>query len=387
MRTGMPPTGLPLFGMLLCTCVLLVACAGNRAYSPSDPRASNFTQRAETRRDGPLKVSTAVPDATETLALTGLDLYAQGIQPVWLLVENTGIEVAYMNRKGYSDEGQAAMERWFWQSQLERIVQPGESMQGYIYSHLAPGTKGFTVEAVGSGAQWDVTFFISMPGFTPDYMEARLGDIYRPDQMRELPAAKVVEELGRALPCCSGSAAGDATGLPFNLVLLESPPALRRALMRAGWLETSRDDPSTATARQQYYLGRPPDAVFSRSRPDGAERKELRLWLAPYSSEGRRVVLAQAVHDLAIGDDFTLDPDMNAARIYALQSFWYGQSLQSVGGFQQNPSSSIASPAIGFDGTEYFADGVREYLWLSDEPVALDETRTISVAGWPENQQ
>lgn len=41
-------------------------------------------QRALSEEQGPLRVTIAVPDAQETQSLTGLDLYSQGIQPVWL---------------------------------------------------------------------------------------------------------------------------------------------------------------------------------------------------------------------------------------------------------------------------------------------------------------
>ena len=79
--------------------------------------------------DGNLVVRTAVPDAEETQRLTGLDLYDQGIQPVWLQVENSGdrparyapvstdpeyfapLEVSYMNRRGYSDAARESMKQ------------------------------------------------------------------------------------------------------------------------------------------------------------------------------------------------------------------------------------------------------------------------------------
>ena len=100
---------------------LLTACAST--YRGSDLGSASFLQRAQTQVEGDLTVRAAVPDAAETLALTGLDLYAQGIQPVWLEVENSGdhlarlsmwsidpeyfspIEVAYINRKQFSDQG------------------------------------------------------------------------------------------------------------------------------------------------------------------------------------------------------------------------------------------------------------------------------------------
>jgi hypothetical protein len=183
------------------------------------------------------------------------------------------------------------------------------------------------------------------------------------------------------LPCCASSADGSGQGLPFNMAMVATGKTLRRALFRAGWLETSLDDPGTGAARSQYFEGRPPDGVFYKARPDGKERKELRLWITSYQSEGTPVILAQAIHDLSGGEAFSLDPDMNASRDYAIQSFWYGQSLSQMSMNESHPESSIDSPDTSFDGNRYFADGYRSFLWLSDSPVALDDVRMLSRRG------
>jgi hypothetical protein len=371
--------------------VLLTACAGSRVYTPSGPEQAAFQQRSVTKEKGLLRVTASVPDQQETLDLTGLDLYSQGIQPVWIQVQNNSdhvfwvihksidpdyfspIEVSYMNRKSFTKESQAVMERWFWQSQLERLVGPGDSIQGYVYTHLEPGTKGFNLEAIGAHNSVDMTFFIEMPGFRPDYMNVDLDHLYPGSEKQEFTPGNLVTSLNEALPCCSSSSKDKLDGLPFNLVLVATTGTLRRALFRAGWHETAMDDLSVATARKHLYLGRPPDGVFYKSREDGEERKELRLWLTPYTSDGIPVIIAQAVQDLAAGVDFFLDPDLNAARNYAIQSFWYGQSLRYIASGRAFPATDINSPKRIFTGADYFADGVREYLWLSDSPVALDE--------------
>ena len=372
-------------------CLMLAGCAGSQIYTPSGAEARRFQERAVTQQKGDVVVSAAVPDQTETLALTGLDLYAQGIQPVWLKVQNRGqkpfwvmhksmdpdyfspIEVAYMNRKSFSKEGQATMERWFWESQLDRILLPGKSMEGMVYTHLTRGTKGFNLEAVGEGNRWDMTFFIPMPGFLPDYMGVNFEEIYTTGEKRDFSDTDLLAGLKAGIPCCSSSEKGAEDGLPFSLVLVSNGGTLRRALFRAGWHETAADDTSTAAARQQHYRDRPPDGVFYKDRPDGKERKELRLWLTPYSSEGQSVIVAQVVHDLAGGESFILDPDLNAARNYATQSFWYGQSLKQISAYQEDSSvSDIDAPASAFNQEMYFSDGVVSVLWLSDSPVALD---------------
>ena len=106
------------FGALIVSlllAVLLSACAGN-PFLATDPARASFIDRAISQEKGAIRVIAAVPDAAETMALTGLPLYEQGIQPVWLEVTNSGtdrlrlalwsidpdyyspLEVAWMNR-------------------------------------------------------------------------------------------------------------------------------------------------------------------------------------------------------------------------------------------------------------------------------------------------
>ncbi len=107
---------------------LLSACASSpfihETFNSADLRA-----RATTETEGPITVSAAVPSREETTAIFGIDLYDKGIQPVWLEVRNNSEtiaryapastdryyfppqEIAYKNRKGYSDEARAAMQR------------------------------------------------------------------------------------------------------------------------------------------------------------------------------------------------------------------------------------------------------------------------------------
>ena len=102
------------------TCYL-GGCASSQ-YTPMAPEAVGFLERAVTLEDGPLTLRAALPDADETAALTGLDLYDQGVQPVWIEVTNgsdqgvraalwsidrdyfSPLEVAYTNKGEYSGE-------------------------------------------------------------------------------------------------------------------------------------------------------------------------------------------------------------------------------------------------------------------------------------------
>jgi hypothetical protein len=381
--------------------VLLSGCAG-RPYIVTTPEDADFLDRRITQENGPVSVSVAVPDAAETVALTGFPLYDQGIQPVWLEVTNTSadlvrlslwsidpdyyspLEVAWMNRGGLSSEGEAAMNRWFYENAIDRRIPPGASRSGLVYTNLVPGTKGFNVD-VFSPSDVDVysfTFFVPLPGFTADYMQVDFAGLYEDDEIQALTGEELRIRI-REEPCCATDATGTKRGDPFNMVIAASSTALRRALLRGGWLETEAGADETGVARLQHYRGRRPDGTFVKARSDGTERMELRLWVTPYVSEGDPIWVGQVLYDLGgkverFGD-LRLDPDIDAARDALLQDFWYNQSIRQGAYTKAFDAVPESDPVTTFTGSTYFTSGYCAVVWLSEEPVALDD---IELLGW-----
>ena len=385
----------------------LAACA-SKPYSPVDVSTSSFLQRTITQEQGNIRVTAAVPSAAEAKALTGVDVYQQGIQPVWLKVENNGdqrvrvtpwsidrnyfspIEVAYMNRKKFSSQGYDDMQRWFYENRLERRVPPGESRSGLVYTHLMPGTKGFNLDLFTASGSLNFTFFVPMAGFTADYKRVDFDNLYADTGVRELAVGELQSVLEGELPCCSTDASGEKNGGPFNVVLVGSDVAVRRSLLRANWNETAANDPSTADARLHHYRGRPPDTVFVQRREDSDERLELRLWLAPWRGDDKRVWVGQARFSNSKTRLFDMDSnffarfarenvgaDVDSAVNYVLQRFWYNQSLIKMGIVQGAGASTPEKPHRSFTGAEYFTAGYLTVMLLSEEPVAMDETEFI----------
>ena len=172
--------------------LLLSACA-TRPYDGTDVSSAGFLQRSITQEIGDLVVTAAVPDAEETALLTGLDLYEQGVQPVWLKVENRSdtrariatwsidrhyfspIEVAYTNRKKFSSQGYLDMERWFKDTGMPRFIPAGETRSGLVFTNLRRGTKGFNLVIFANGTSQDFTFFVPLPGFVADRLNQPWG--------------------------------------------------------------------------------------------------------------------------------------------------------------------------------------------------------------------
>jgi hypothetical protein len=159
-----------------------------------------------------------------------------------------------------------------------------------------------------------------------------------------------------------------------------SANALRRALLRSRWEETQSGSEDTEMAREHFYQGRYPDGVFHESRPDGSETKALRIWMSPIRVDGQPVWLAQTGYDMSglrFWQDRQHDPDIDAARMYVLQSFWYGQALLKFGMAAGVPPATMEEPRQDFHGNGWFTDGGRAVLVLSEEPVGMDESEIL----------
>ncbi|MFV8819858.1 hypothetical protein [Haliea sp. E17] len=403
---------------LLCTLLLVAALAGCgiHPFRGQAVAGSGFLSRSISQSDGTVTVTAAVPDAAETEALTGLDLYAQGIQPVWLRVENSGdknarvvlrsvdkdyfspIEVAYMNRSGFSASGYADMERWFHDNGLRRVVLPGAVNSGLVFTHLKPGTKGFNLDIFSAGENHSFTFFVPMPGFEADYRSVDFAGLYPPGEIVDLDYAGLKDVVEQQLPCCANGPDQATDGGPLNVVMIATPLALRRALLRGDWRETRLDSEKTLQARQHQFRGRGPDGIFYLNRPDGNEQINLHLWLAPWRVEGQPVWVGQVYYrefedsllktlagDRSIRDSALLSrfmresvaADIDSARRFLLQNLWYNQSLAGFGLVAGVGRSTEEQPLLTFDGVGYFTDGDRNVFLLSEAPVALDETRVL----------
>jgi len=343
--------------------LLSVSGCATQAFSPSPVESAEFIQRGISKLVRSVEVTAAVPSAEEARAIFGVDLYADGMQPVWLRVENRGdthvrvalfsidkiyfspLEVAWKYRKNFRNSDRDDLEHWFISNGLPRYIPAGETRSGYVFTHATEGTKGFNVDVFADFQSMQFTFFVPLPGFRPDYMQL-VGD-------------------------------------PLNVVIVGTPVAIRRSLLRGGWQETESNSPLTRLARSHYYQGRPPDGTFYISRPDGRERKELRLWLTPILVDDKTVWIGHISYDMSgtlLTQDlsnYKIDPDVDAARMFLMQNFWYNQSLRAIALAAGVPPATIDAPRSNFREAEYFTDGRRIVLFISETPVDMGETEII----------
>ncbi|MDX2428004.1 MAG: LssY C-terminal domain-containing protein [Xanthomonadales bacterium] len=388
---------------LIAVLILLTACSV-APYKPAPLNVDALRQRAEVQSFEPLTVKAAVPSAEESKVLFGVPLYDNGVQPVWLEITNGGdenvrfalvsvdpdyfspLEVSYTLRKGFSKEARAAMDKRFHNSGITRFVESGETVSGFVFTHLSPGTKSFNVDLFGVETMQNFAFFIQVPGFKPDHAEIDFKQLYTRDETRELTTEEFRDSMGE-LSIYTANKDAEPSGLPVNVVIVGNGIDVLRALLRAGWYESiAASSDKTGSGQETYYLyGRKPDAVFRFQRKNSVDRNELRVWLAPMRVDGEMVWLGQVTNFVGqrsyIEQVFYgahLDPDVDDARSFLLQNIWYAQGLQSFAWSNAGKSIPFDQPGTDFNGNPFFTDGFRTVLWFSGAPYSLLDTTPLN---------
>jgi hypothetical protein len=388
----------------LSLCLFLAACSvTSYRYEPLD--TFEITQRALSGEQGDFQVRAAVPGRDETRRLFGASLYDRGIQPVWLEVTNRGsnrgrlvlasidldyfspLEVAYMFKNQFSKQGWKDMERYLYENALPRRVLAGETVSGFVFTQTGVGTKAFNVDIFFTGdpgGYEQFTFFVEVPGFEPDHAKIDFRTLYSETEVKDLDIDSYLDSLDQ-FPCCSTNRDGTGQGRPLQLFFVAEGYDLLRALLRAGWEETSYERDERYLKTSDYVYGRPPDAIFRKRRDKTTERAGLGLWLSPMAVNGKPVWVAQYKHIIGrrfeIGERLlgaNLDPDTTDGRNYVLQDMWYSQSLLNWAWSGSGVLVSQSDPNIDFNGNPWFTkDKLRLTIWISGNPVAMSEAKLI----------
>ena len=387
--------------VLVCCFLMLVSACATQSYQYHNTSSTSVQERAETKtRDG-MSVSASVPGEDEAEAIFGIPIYKRGVQPVWIKVVNntpdrirftpTGIdrnyfsplEVSYIHRKGFSKEARSQMDRRFHDSAMPRYIPAGETRSGYVFTHVAPGTKSFNVDLFSSGSDYTFAFFLSTPGFVADHAEIDFVSIYPPEEIidTDLDGARKALLEG---PLASTDQTGQLDGRPLNVVIVADGIDVLKAVLRAGWYESPVVTDPEQLKKAQHLFGRIPDAVFRIKRSKDTDRNKLHLWLAPIRVDGKEVWMAQISH--FIGQRTRLeqaifgtrsDPNIDEGRDFFLQNMWYSQSLDKRSWLKIREPIPVEKALRDFNGSEYFTDGRLLMTWLSGVPISLIETKVI----------
>jgi hypothetical protein len=393
---------------------LLVLCfAGCTTFNPRPVEQVPFLERAQTKTEGNVSVTAAVPSAAESKQLFGVASYKRDVQPIWLEIENNdeeavfflpiGLDPAYfspfeasfVNHFNYWTPINNEIDRTFFQRRQGIRIEPASKRAGFVYTPVDEGTKEFNVDIIGEDHEVRTfTFFINVPGLRIDHKEIDFETLYPPEEITSYDEAGLRKAL-EDLPCCTMDKEGKSEGDPLNLVVIGDGDDVLHSFLRAGWDETETVYTTSALktaisfifggryryspVSALYVFGRPQDAALQKARGTIHERNHLRLWLSSMRFEGKLVWVGQISRD--IGVRFTtktilthkIDPDVDETRGFLVQNLWYTQGLSKLAFVKGVGAAPIMDPRFNLTGDPYFTDGLRAVLWVSSDPVDLEE--------------
>jgi len=404
-------------GRVVFAVIFIVTVSGCATFNPRPLEEVPFRERAQTKSEGNVTVTAAVPSAEESRRLFGVSIYKRGVQPIWLEIENrdeepvyflparldpdyfSPFEAAYVSHFAYVTPANDEMDRYFFKRRQGIRISPGTVRSGFVYTPVDEGTKAFNVDLVGE--DHDVrtfTFFINVPGLRADHHEVDFEALYSKKEVISYDEEGLKEALER-LPCCTTNKKGTDEGDPLNLVVIGESKDVFYAFIRAGWDET--ETIYTASAFKTtlsflfggryryspvsglYVFGRPQDVAFQKVRESIHERNHLRLWLSPMRFEGKPVWVGQISRD--IGVRFTtktivthkIDPDVDETRDFLIQDLWYSQGLPKFAFVKGVGAAPMSKPRGNLTGDPYFTDGLRTVLWVCGDPVDLEDVEFL----------
>lgn len=382
---------------------LVVACAAPDAVEPDPPPVE---ARLEVRRDGPVSVAAAAFGAAESRARFDAALHENGVQPVWLRIEN-GDDVPYWlfplmvdrdyftprevaRRVGGAAAPEDLVER-LEQAAIPALVPARGTVSGVIYTRAVEGLKAVTVQLNAPGRHREFPLVMVVPGLDRPPVATR-ERIYPGQALPDLDEAGLLA-FAAGLPCCATAAEGQP-GDPLNLVLTGSLGAVRLSLASQGWtLARSRSGTASMRLARAFLsgerlphapvsdlrvFGRAQDVAYQKAREHVDGRLHMRLWLAPVTWQGEPVWVGQISRDIGIKlsgrlwppTTHEIDPDVDAARFYLVQDLLAANRVTRLGYGEGVGVASRAAPRRNGEDDPYFTDGHRAILVLTERRIA-----------------
>ena len=372
--------------------VMLVTACATPFERPESVDDALLRERARTVAEDGIRVSAAVPTVEESKAIFGVDLYAKGIEPVWLEVENgtqreilflpTGmdaeyfapLEVAFGFRRRFSRDSIARLDEHIESLNFRDPIPAGATVSGFVFTNQDKGAKVLNVDLLSRAWSKSVTLIVPIPGHEEAAERLmRIAFLGAVPGLSEVEDESRLRELLEQLPCCASSKDGEP-GEPLNVVFIGDLTDFAPGAQRRNYRYSE--------VPPLYVFERPQDlSAAKQARWVAAQPHVLRLWLTKIRFRGKEVWIGQTSTPLGgrfasrAGDnrERLIEPDVDEARIDLVQDMLYSQALAKVG-FVKGVGKVLASnPRATFRGGTYHTDGLRAVLHFAHEGVSLAE--------------
>jgi hypothetical protein len=373
-----------------------------------------FRERSHSKIDGEVKVTVAVLSAEESRQLFGVNLAGQGIQPVWVRVQNADtipywlmsagldpdyfspLEAAYAFHGTIGSSVNKKIDDHFRVMNFRNPIAPGTSVSGFIFANRDEGTKVVDIDLISYVTAKFFTFFVSVPGIRADHHEVDFDSLYSENEIVDLDENELRTALEN-LPCCTANEDGTEKGDPLNLVLIGSREDMSAAFVRRGWLPAEQTYGRAvwktiksflfgtryrySPVSPLYLYGRQQDFAGQKPRHTVHERNHLRAWLSPMRYHGKPVWIGQISRDIGVRFTFKawppvthkIDPDVDEAMYALIEDLFYSQQLAKGGYVKGVGAATRSKPRHNLTGDPYFTNGFRAVLVFDHRPHSFAE--------------
>ncbi len=393
----------------------LMTFPGCSSFDPQPIEEEDFLSRTQTKQEGKVRVTVSALGADEAERVFGVPLADDGIQPVWLEVDNqedhfywfmaAGLdpeyyapnEAAYKMHSSFSAETNEQIDRHFETLAFPKLIPAGVTTSGFVFTNFDEGRKFLTVDLIGGNHAKRFTFSVHVPGLQMDFEKVDWDTLYQADEIINYQDGRALREALADWPCCTTNEDGSSMGDPVNVVIIGKRVDIASSFFSRGWqvvegiyagsiwktvksfLFGSRYRYSPVSPL--YYFGRPQDFGAQKARSTIDERNHLRAWLSAITFQGHPVWAVQISRD--IGVRFTtktwnltthkIDPEVDEARNYLIEDLLYSGGLTKLGWLKGVGPADRSSPRENLTGDPYYTDGYRAVLMFDGTHADLDE--------------
>jgi LssY C-terminus len=404
--------------MLLCILAVATAFLGSFQFEPDPSGDASFIARAQQKSASGIKVNASALGERESRRSFGENLAKHNIQPVWLSIENetdgqlvflpitmdpdyySPFEVSYRFHGALSFAANRARDKFFLKRQIASVLPPHSTTEGFMYSELDAGVKYAHMVLAGKGRVETFDFALPVPGSAFVGTNIRADSIYPGRKIEDLELDSLRKTFAKQ-PCCTANSGGTRSGDPLNLVIVENKRDPIVPFVARGWhlareldvasiIETARafifrDEFLTSPVSPLYVFGRREDLVLQKARSTINERVHARLWLTPYTFDGRRVWIGQVSRDIGVRlTDQTwnltthkIAPDVDFDRAYLLQDLILSGFVERYGYVDGVGAAPASAPRTNLTGDPYYTDGLRAVVFLSDQTMQLGDIERL----------
>ena len=392
--------------LALALAVALLLAFVNGPSLPADLSPAQFADGASTETRGEVTVTVRALTDAEAVRAFGGSLNRRGIQAVWISITNGGErgvrflpiltdpdyfapqEVAQQLHGWLTPRTNAAIDARLSTSAMPLYIAAKSTANGFVLTHADGGLKLINVGLVRDGSPERFRFVARIPGREYAVQRVDFTGLYASDARPDLDLAALRSSL-ESLPCCVTDRAGSGEGDPVNLVIVGDWIDTMFPFAARGWRLNEPVDATsslkmakafvlgasydTAPVSPLYLFGRFQDVAFQKARSSVSRRNHLRLWLAPFTYQGRAVWVGQISRDIGIKFTTTswyltthrISPYVDEERDYLVQDLLLSGLVDKVGYVKGVRAATADAPRHNLAYDPYQTDGLRLVVLLN----------------------